>query len=364
MLGTSGSLRNRPARLGHDAAAAGREGLAALGLGLARFARREPASPAVQPPAVRRRSHDLEGVQRIVFRAESSCAWSFCSSWDWAHWRAWGTGSMRLGLPAFQEVRDYGYGSDGMQSAREAMSISDPDLHRRALRPLRPAAGGGRGHRRHVRTRERHLGQPHRRPRSTDRKSSRARSWGPSGGCDSRWGPAARLAHRPVLRRRASDRLRRWRSSSRRSTWPSSPCSERTSRSASRSSARAISGTIAVLVFLNGGYLFCCIPMMIGSGPGSGASSLRGNHATHRDLRPLLLPGSRWLLPPQLSRDTGVHPDRHREPGILRLDGGGLYQGCLNRFEIEDDRPRGEYLRSPRNVSRAGIVFCGRGRTE
>ena len=35
----------------------------------------------------------------------------------------------------------------------------------------------------------------------------------------------------------------------------------------SKSSARAIAATIAILVFLNGGYLFCCMPAM--NGPGS-----------------------------------------------------------------------------------------------
>ena len=32
-----------------------------------------------------------------------------------------------------------------------------------------------------------------------------------------------------------------------------------------KSSARAIATTIAVLVFLNGGYLFCCIPLIEGT---------------------------------------------------------------------------------------------------
>ena len=44
----------------------------------------------------------------------------------------------------------------------------------------------------------------------------------------------------------------------------------------SRSSARAIAATIAILVFLNGGYLFCCAPAM--NGPGEYLFT-RGGHS-------------------------------------------------------------------------------------
>ena len=124
----------------------------------------------------------------------------------------------------------------------------------------------------------------------------------------------------------------------------------------SKGSARAISGTIAILVFLNGAYLFCCIPMM--RGPGDGAEIILAG------VTPLIVTIAPFSYPDL----DGFFFHNYRETPVFILTGiaslvfygltsVGLYQGCLNRIDIEAGRPSGEHLRSTGPVSRAGIVF-------
>jgi ABC-type transport system involved in multi-copper enzyme maturation permease subunit len=126
----------------------------------------------------------------------------------------------------------------------------------------------------------------------------------------------------------------------------------------SRSSARAISGTIAILFFLNWGYLFCCIPMLMGGGPG------RGSELVAAGMTPLIVTFAPFSFE---DLDNAFLHNMRETPGFILtgiislvfygLTSVGLYQGCLSRFEIDDDRPRGEYLRTPSKASREGIVF-------
>lgn len=126
---------------------------------------------------------------------------------------------------------------------------------------------------------------------------------------------------------------------------------------ASRSSARAISGTVAILVVLNGGYLFCCVPMMF-SGPGS------GGEIVFAGMTPFFV----TMAPFSYEDLDGLLFQQYRDmstfilAGIVSLVGYalaavGLYLGCLSRFEIQVDRPRRELLGSLWPAHREGIVF-------
>lgn len=127
----------------------------------------------------------------------------------------------------------------------------------------------------------------------------------------------------------------------------------------SRSSARAISGTIAILLFLNGGYMFCCIPIMINSGPGTGSEIVLAGMTplivtfapfSFEDFDVLFLRSARetpaYIL-------TGI-----ASIAFYGLTAVGLYQGCLSRFETEADGPRRETATYPRHVSQKGITFA------
>ena len=122
----------------------------------------------------------------------------------------------------------------------------------------------------------------------------------------------------------------------------------------SKSSARAIAATIAILVFLNGGYLFCCMPAM--NGPESllftaGVTPMILNAA------PFSCSDLEWFLrDPRPARSTFVMT------GVLSLAFYGvsafaLLHACLSRFETEVDRPRRGFSDYPDSVSREGIVF-------
>jgi ABC-type transport system involved in multi-copper enzyme maturation permease subunit len=131
----------------------------------------------------------------------------------------------------------------------------------------------------------------------------------------------------------------------------------------SRGSARAISATIAILLLLNGGYLFCCIPMMADP-PGSGAELVTAGITplivtispfSYQDLDEFLCHNYRetpmFIL-------TGIV-----SLGLYGLTAVGLYHSCLNRFDIEAGRPPGDYLKSPGNASREGIMFADEAET-
>lgn len=124
-----------------------------------------------------------------------------------------------------------------------------------------------------------------------------------------------------------------------------------------KSSARSIAVTIAILMFLNVGYLFCCIPMMTG---GDSVVFLAG-------FSPMIVVGSlfsRWDL------SEFLNPSSYRinfGAQVIMLVffsfffygavGFGLLQDCLNHFEIAVDRPRLDFSRYPDRVSRRGIQF-------
>jgi len=124
----------------------------------------------------------------------------------------------------------------------------------------------------------------------------------------------------------------------------------------SKSSARAVAATIAILVFLNGGYLFCCAPVM--SGPSvltAGVTPMIVTVApfSFYDLEHFFRPGDIMYGP---SRTTVIMT------GVLSLAFYGvsafaLFHACLNRYEIEVGRPRRNVSYLPGSVSREGIVF-------
>jgi len=122
----------------------------------------------------------------------------------------------------------------------------------------------------------------------------------------------------------------------------------------SKSSARAIAATIAILVFLNGGYLFCCGPVM--NGPESIVFTA--------GITPMIM-----TTAPFSFSDLDVS-FRSYGPSLevlvitvvfsLAFYGGSafaLLHACLSRFEIEVDRPRRGFSDDPASVSREGIVF-------
>ena len=82
----------------------------------------------------------------------------------------------------------------------------------------------------------------------------------------------------------------------------------------SKSSARAIAATIAILLFLNGGYLFCCMPAM--NGPESllftaGVTPMILNAA------PFSFSDLEWFLRDPLPSPTNFCHDRSAQPCIL-----------------------------------------------
>src|SRR5208337_3049738 len=126
----------------------------------------------------------------------------------------------------------------------------------------------------------------------------------------------------------------------------------------SKSSARAIAATIAILVFLNGGYLFCCTPAM------NVAESIlftAGVTPMIVTAAPFSFSDLEWFLrdPPHAYAPS---PTTFVMTGVLSLAFYGvsayaLLHACLSRFETEVDRPRRGFSDNPDSVSREGIVF-------
>jgi len=120
----------------------------------------------------------------------------------------------------------------------------------------------------------------------------------------------------------------------------------------SKSSARAITATIAILVFLNGGYLFCCAPAM--NGP-EGLVVAAG-------VTPMIVTAAPFSFSELDESFRSFGP--RREPIVLTVVLSLVFYGvaavallhaCLNRFEIEADRPRRGLADDPQTVRRAGI---------
>ena len=125
----------------------------------------------------------------------------------------------------------------------------------------------------------------------------------------------------------------------------------------SKSSARAIAASIAILVFLNGGYLFCCTPAM--NGPGSILFSA--------GVTPMIVTVAPFSFSDLeeffRARYDTYEPSRTTifMTGVFSLAFYGvsafvLLHACLSRFETEVGRPRRGFSDYPDSVSREGIV--------
>jgi ABC-type transport system involved in multi-copper enzyme maturation permease subunit len=125
-----------------------------------------------------------------------------------------------------------------------------------------------------------------------------------------------------------------------------------------KSSARALTATIGVLVFLNGGYLFCCIPFL----------SLSGTIVILGGFTPLIVTGAVFTF---ADLDgflylSGRHTISDRGELFMMVffsivfhasAAFALLHTCLNQFENEVDRPRRLLLGFCGPVSREGIRF-------
>jgi ABC-type Na+ efflux pump permease subunit len=123
-----------------------------------------------------------------------------------------------------------------------------------------------------------------------------------------------------------------------------------------RSSVRAISATIAVLVFLNWGYLFCCAPIIMGPSSMIFTAGITPMVVTiapfsARELNEFFQSGGPYHEGPMWIVTALV------SLGFYGITSFALLHSCLNRFEIAVDRPRRAFSIYPRYVSRAGIAF-------
>ncbi len=123
----------------------------------------------------------------------------------------------------------------------------------------------------------------------------------------------------------------------------------------SKSSARAITATSAILVFLNGGYLCCCAPAM--NGPDSILFTA--------GVTPMIVTAAPFSFSEldESFRSFAPNPEPMVLTFVLSLVFYGvaavaLLHACLNWFEIVVDRPRRRLAVDLDRVSREGIVFA------
>jgi ABC-type transport system involved in multi-copper enzyme maturation permease subunit len=124
-----------------------------------------------------------------------------------------------------------------------------------------------------------------------------------------------------------------------------------------RSSARSIAVTMAVLVFLNGGYIFCCIPIVQGS----------DSEVILAGVTPMVVTGAAFSFGDIDRLFQNSYPPHDWGAQIIMLGffsfvfygtaAFALLHACLNRFEIEVDRPRRFFRGYGSHVSREGIRF-------
>jgi ABC-type transport system involved in multi-copper enzyme maturation permease subunit len=123
-----------------------------------------------------------------------------------------------------------------------------------------------------------------------------------------------------------------------------------------KSSAQAIATTLGIVMFCNAGYLFCCIPMMNGPGPGS--------IIVAAGVTPLIVVGSACTFGEFDDFLYGRFPPHTGELVVMGMFSLGFYgliglkllYDCYARFEVEVDRPhKGWWPRS--GVSSKGIQF-------
>jgi ABC-type transport system involved in multi-copper enzyme maturation permease subunit len=126
----------------------------------------------------------------------------------------------------------------------------------------------------------------------------------------------------------------------------------------SKSSVLAIATTIASLVFLNGGYLFCCLPLIIGPEnlllrAGITPMMVTAAPFTFTDLEEFLRPRNEDFGPRRIHLVLTV--------GLSLVAYGlstyGLIHACLNRFGIVVDRPRRSDASVGKRLSEEGIRF-------
>jgi len=122
----------------------------------------------------------------------------------------------------------------------------------------------------------------------------------------------------------------------------------------SKSSAQAIAATIAILVFLNGGYLFCCAPAMYGPESMVFAAGVTPMIVTAAPFSFSDLDESfRSFAPHQ----TTLVMTLVFSLAFYAVSAFALLHACLNRFEIEVDRPRRGIADDLAGVSRESIMF-------
>jgi ABC-type transport system involved in multi-copper enzyme maturation permease subunit len=125
-----------------------------------------------------------------------------------------------------------------------------------------------------------------------------------------------------------------------------------------KSSVRSVTATIGVLVFLNGGYLFCCVPFMHGSGEmvflaGFTPMIVTGAVFTFTELEAFFHLSHGFTIPSRADVSMLVFFSV-----VLHASAAfALLHTCLNQFETVVDRPRKSPGISSILVSRHGIFF-------
>jgi len=115
--------------------------------------------------------------------------------------------------------------------------------------------------------------------------------------------------------------------------------------------------TIATLVFLNGGYFFCCVPFIYGNPSvimiaGITPVIVTAAPFSFNDLEEFFRPRYGTYVNQPLIVMTGlVNFAFYGASAFASL------LACLNQFEIKVDRPRRGFPGYPRNVSREGSLL-------
>ncbi len=350
----AGVLRNLASGLVDPPAEAHRARVSPPGMGVARREQSLPAAPVVRAAGLRRRTDDLEGMLR-------NGGWrQYLPDGGGGAGIAWGRKRTGLlvrhdGNSGASRIRRLWIRGRGHHRRPRISQHQRADLHGAPLRTDEPFAGrlGSDGH--HHGTRERHVDQPDLNssggPGDLDRKAPGA-FWRVRG-----FLAALFLIWLTGLICGALHPLGFLSVVVATSLYSLFAVLLGTSLSLRfKSSGRSISVTIAVLMFLNVGYLFCCIPLVNG---GDTIVFLAG-------CSPIIVFGSVFSYN---ELNEFLHGSRQIEFGaqVIMLVffsfffygavAIGLWHDCLNHFEIAVDRPRLDFSRFPGRVSRRGIQF-------
>jgi ABC-type transport system involved in multi-copper enzyme maturation permease subunit len=125
-----------------------------------------------------------------------------------------------------------------------------------------------------------------------------------------------------------------------------------------KSSVRSITATIGFLIFLQGGYLFCCVPLMHGRGEmvflaGFTPMIVTGAVFTFAELEAFLHLTRGYTVPFR----TDVFMLAFFSIVLHASAAFALLHSCLNQFETVVDRPRKLLESRSGSMSRQGIVF-------